>query len=330
MVTRRHPRLSLDLLRGFRAAARHLSFTRAARELNITQPAVSREIKALETQLGQPLFRRVNRALQLTQAGEELYRVADEALATIDTAAERLAGAGRTLVSVSTTPALASTWRAPLLPAFAHREPSVDVRVVASNDAVDLEREHLDLALRYVPPWIDTPSGERLVDYMIFPACTPAYLRARGHRLAVPSDLARHVRLDYETVVYGRTWYDWGHGYDALGLPAIKPAGALRFSHYDQVVAAACAGGGVAIGKWPHLARHLREDTLRVPLGREWIARLGGFHVVYARGADRRDVVASFVGWLREVTAHDAERAPPPLGCARPAGRSARRAERRP
>jgi DNA-binding transcriptional LysR family regulator len=329
MVTRRHPRLSLDLLRGFRAAARHLSFTRAARELNITQPAVSREIKALEAQLGQPLFRRVNRALQLTQAGEELYRVADEALATIDTAAERLAGAGRTLVSVSTTPALASTWLAPLLPAFAHREPSVDVRVVASNDAVDLEREHLDLALRYVPPWIDTPSGERLVDYMIFPACTPAYLRARGHRLAAPSDLAHHVRLDYETVLYGRTWYDWGHWFDALGLPAVKPAGALRFSHYDQVVAAACAGGGVAIGKWPHLARHLREDTLRVPLGREWIARLGGFHVVYARGADRRDVVANFVGWLREVTAHDAERAPPPIGHARPAGRSARPPGRR-
>ena len=249
MMTRRRPRLSLDLLRGFRAAARHLSFTRAARELNVTQPAVSREIKALETQLGQPLFRRVNRALQLTQAGEELYRVADEALAMIDTAAERLAGAGRTLVSLTTTPALASTWLAPLLPGFALREPAVDVRVVASNDAVDLEREHLDLALRYVPPWADTPSGERLVDYMIFPACAPTYLRAHGHRLSAPADLAHHVRLDYETVLYGKTWYDWGHWFDALGLPAIKPAGTMRFSHYDQVIAAVCTGGSVAIGK---------------------------------------------------------------------------------
>ena len=63
-----------------------------------------------------------------------------------------------------------------------------------------------------------------------------------------PEDLAHHVRLDYETVLYGKTWYDWGHWFEALGLPATKPAGALRFSHYDQVIAAACAGGGVAIG----------------------------------------------------------------------------------
>ena len=329
MVTRRRPRLSLDLLRGFRAAARHLSFTRAARELNVTQPAVSREIKALEAQLGLPLFRRANRALQLTQAGEELYRVTDEALAMIDTAAERLAGAGRSLVAVTTTPALASTWLAPLLPGFALCEPSVDVRVVASNDAVDLEREHLDLALRYVPPWVDTPSGERLVDYMILPVCTPAYLRARGHRLAAPEDLAHHVRLDYETVLYGKTWYDWGHWFEALGLPATKPAGALRFSHYDQVIAAACAGGGVAIGKWPHLARHLRDGTLRVPLGRDWIARLGGFHVVYARGAERRDAVAAFVAWLRGATAHDMAQAPPPIGDARTVKRRPAAAERR-
>src|SRR5512145_3004004 len=107
MERRRRPRLSLDLLRGFHAAARHLSFTRAARELSVTQPAISREIKVLEEQLGQPLFRRVNRTLQLTQAGEELYRAVHEALALVDGATERLSSGGRTL-AVTTTTALAS------------------------------------------------------------------------------------------------------------------------------------------------------------------------------------------------------------------------------
>src|SRR5512139_1216140 len=138
----RVPRLSLDLLRGFRAAARHLSFTRAAQELFVTQPAVSREIRTLEAQLGRPLFRRVNRALQLTPAGQELYAAVDEALALIEAATARVVGVGQSL-SVTTTVALASTWLVPRLPRFAQLHPEIDMRFVASNDAVDLEREHV-------------------------------------------------------------------------------------------------------------------------------------------------------------------------------------------
>ena len=108
------------------------------------------------------------------------------------------------------------------------------------------------------------------------------------------------MRVDYETVLYGKTWYDWGHWFDALALRPVKPAGTLRFSHYDMAIEAAIAGGGVAIGKWPHLASHLREGTLRAPLGRDWIARLGGFHVVFARDAEKRDAVVAFVAWLKE------------------------------
>lgn len=163
MERRRSPRLSLGLLRGFRAAARHLSFTRAARELDVTQPAISREIKALEAQLGQPLFHRVARTLTLAQAGEQLFRATDEALSLIDAAAERVAGGGGAL-SVTTTTALASAWHVPRLGAFTRRHPDIDVRIAASNDTVDLEREHVDLAIRYVPPWADTPGGECLVD----------------------------------------------------------------------------------------------------------------------------------------------------------------------
>ena len=150
MDKRRRPRLSLDLLRGFRAAARHLSFTRAAHELFVTQSAISREIKTLEEQIGQPLFHRVHRALQLTRAGEELYRAADEALTQLDAVTDRLAGSGRAL-TVTTTTALASLWLAPRLPRFTRLRPEIDVRIVASNDKPDLERDQLDIAIRFVP-----------------------------------------------------------------------------------------------------------------------------------------------------------------------------------
>jgi LysR family transcriptional regulator, glycine cleavage system transcriptional activator len=306
--------LSLDLLRGFRAAARHLSFTRAAQELFVTQPAISREIKTLEEQLGQPLFRRVNRALELTQAGQELYCAVDEALGLIDNATMRIAGEGRTL-SVTTTVALASTWLVPRLPRFAQQHPEIDMRFAASNDAVDLEREHIDVAIRYVPCGTATTSQDKLFDYQQFPVCSPALLKDRTRPLRTPTDLAHHVLLDFETVVYGRPWYDWRQWLDAIKLRDVKAAGWLRFSHYDQVIEAAVKGSGVAIGKLPHLSRHLREGVLVAPLGDQWVAKPGAFYIEDA-GSAPREVVELFVNWLhaeaqRDATEHAQGMAPP-------------------
>src|SRR5512136_2856791 len=128
MDRQRMPRLSLDLLRGFRSAARHLSFTHAARELFVTQSAISHQIKTLEEQIGRPLFRRVNRALELTETGTELSLAIDEALTLIGSATQRAAGPSRTL-SVTTTVAMASTWLVPRLPRFAEQHPEVDLRL---------------------------------------------------------------------------------------------------------------------------------------------------------------------------------------------------------
>lgn len=298
MNRRRHVRLSLDLLRGFRAAALHLSFTRAARELSVTQSAISREVRTLEEQVGQPLFHRINRALQLTQAGEELFRAADEALALVDAAAERIAGPGRTL-AVTTTTALASLWLVPRLPQFTRRHAGIDVRIVASNELLDLERERLDIAIRYLLPGADIAGGEHLVDYRQFPVCSPALARDPARPLRSPADLAQHVLLDFETVLYGRAWYDWQRWSSAVKLRRSRTAGLMRFSHYDQVVQAALEGGGVAIGKTPHLTRLLREGRLVAPFGREWVAELGSFDLVFAPGAAGRSDIAAFVAWLR-------------------------------
>ena len=296
MDGRRTPRLSLDLLRGFRAAARHLSFTRAAQELCVTQPAISREVRTLEEQLGRPLFRRVNRSLELTQAGQELFSAVNEALDLIDATTIRLAGSSTTL-AVTTTVALASTWLVSRLPRFAQLHPEIDMRFVASNHMVDLEREHIDVAIRYVPSGAASPSSDKLFDYEQFPVCAPALADDRARPLRTPADLSKHVLLEFETLLYGRPWFDWQQWFSAMKLRGVEGAQWLRFSHYDQVIEAAIKGSGVAVGKRPHLTDHLRDGTLVAPLGVEYVARPGAFHVEVS-GAARRDVVEIFVNWL--------------------------------
>lgn len=306
MDRQRTPRLSLDLLRGFRSAARHLSFTQAARELFVTQSAVSHQIRTLEEQIGRPLFRRVNRALELTETGAELYRAIDEALTLIDTATQRATGPWRTL-AVTTTVALASTWLVPRLPRFAELHPEIDLRLVASNDTIDLERDCIDVALRFATLDMKPPSTDKLFDYRQFPVCSPALARSRGRPLRTLADLSRHVLLDFETILYGRPWYDWQRWCDAMKLPAVRGAGWLRFSHYDQVIEAAKKGTGVAIGKWPHLSDHLRDGTLVAPLGETGVATVGGFFVEVPQ-ARRGAATEAFVAWLRSEASDNAPR----------------------
>jgi len=320
--------LSLDLLRAFRSAARHLSFTRAAREQFVTQSAISRAMRTLEEQLGQPLFHRVNRALTLTHAGEELYRASDEALSLIDATTDRLTGSVGAL-AVTTTTALASTWLVPKLPQFARLHPGTDVRIFASNDLVDLEREHVDVAIRFVPPGMDAPNTDCLVEYKTFPVCLPAMARSRKRPLRTTADLASYVQLEFETIVYGRPWYDWEHWFEATGVRPVVPAGTMRFSHYDQVIKAVSDGSGIAIGKWPHLAQLLRQGTLCAPLGPGGVAHIGGFYLVVSRAAAGRESVEAFVSWLRDAVKYDEARAPGLLRASsvtarvRPAQRSA-------
>jgi LysR family glycine cleavage system transcriptional activator len=181
------------------------------------------------------------------------YRAADEALALIDAATTRLAGAADTL-SASTTNALASLWLAPRIPRFSRLHPGIDVRIVATNEAPDLDRNHLDIAIRFVPQGADTPVGERLVECTLFPVCAPTLARDRARPLATPADLAKHVRLDFETVRDGRPWSEWDLWFEKTEIAPIAPASTLRFSHYDHVIPAAVEGSGVAMGAHPHCA----------------------------------------------------------------------------
>jgi len=297
--SRRRPRVSLDLLKGFEAAARHLSFTRAAQELSLTQSAVSREIKKLEEQLGQLLFDRINRGLRLTPAGRDLHRAVGEALNLIGGAIDRLgATAASETLTVTTSAPLASLWLVPRLSGFVRLHPEVDVRCVAADQWLDLQRERLDVALRWASPGSSVPGGERLFDVEMFPVCCPSVASERP--LSRAADLASHVLLDLETVTASGPWSDWAPWLEGKGLANLKPAGALRFSHYDQVVRAALDGSGVAVGRMPHNAHHISDGLLVAPLGKEGVLRWGAYFVLVSPRAVERPIVKRFVAWLRE------------------------------
>ena len=321
MNKKRAPRLSLDLLRGFRSAARHLSFTRAAQDLFVTQSAISREIKTLEEQLGQPLFRRVNRTLQLTPAGEELFRLADATIAQLDAGVERIAGTSK-VVTVTTTTGLASLWLTPRLLRFSRAHPGIDVRVVASNDKPNLERDQLDIAIRFVLAGGDVPNSEPVFDCKIYPACSPALANDKLHPIKTPADLAHHVRLDYESMRDGRRLSLWDYWFENAKIPHVKPKSTLQFPQYDQLVSAAVDHGGVGIAVLPHTAQHLHQKALCLPFGIEAVALLGVFYLVRRNDVAARDAVETFVDWLRSEVKRDAELAPAPVTARRSPARS--------
>ena len=187
---------ALDLLVGFEAAARHLSFTKAGEELFLTQSAVSRQIKELEDQLGVPLFERRHRALALTPAGHAFHRDVSAALSALATAADTVHGAARGPgVTLSTTVSFASLWVIPRLSAFRARHPDTEVYISADDRLVDLGRGEVDIAVRYLPDAKAPEGAVRLFGERMMPVVSPGLVRRGGIPLATPSDLARHVLL---------------------------------------------------------------------------------------------------------------------------------------
>lgn len=297
MPRRPRIRISLDLLRGFDAAARHLSFTRAAKERFLTQSAVSREIKTLEEQLQRPLFVRVNRGLVLTAAGQALHAVVEEALASIDAAVERLAVHDGPALSLTCSQAVANLWLAPRLADFAAANPGVAVRVVAGDRVVgDLDHEGLQLAIRHARR---PPSGAvlRLAGERVLPVCAPAIVNGGTHPLRSPGDLAHHVLLHFDTVDRGWPLLVWSTWLKTLGVGAIEPAGSMRFSHYDALIGAALAGAGVAVGRQVLLSRQLAARELVAAFDAPAVP-FGAYYLVRAAGAKGRVDVDAFVNWI--------------------------------
>src|SRR4051812_11430152 len=292
----------LDLLVGFEAAARHLSFTKAGEELFLTQSAVSRQIKELEDELGVPLFQRRHRALALTEAGQQFYASAAQVLTTMRMATDRLrvqSGKRRPL-SVTTTHSFAALWLIPRLAGFTRDHPGVDVRITADTRVQDLERDGLDVAIRHGPPSLAGPNAIRLMGERVFPVASPKLLKKKP--LAKPADLARHVLLQYDDPDGRHPWLHWKAWLEVERIADLRPAGTLAFSGYEQIIPAAVAGHGVALGRTPLVKDLIASGELVAPF-KSSADPARAYFAIASKAAEARPEVDAFVAWLKEESA---------------------------
>jgi len=293
----------LDRLEVFEAAARNLSFTRAAAELHLTQSAVSRSIASLEERLGFAVFERRHRALLLTERGQALYASAVDALERLhDSVAKLRASSTARTITVTTTLSLASLWLIPRLGGFTRAHPGVDVRIAATNEFVDMERAGIDVAIRYTTDE-RAPGAPKLFGEEVFPVCSPALARDPARPLATVADLSAHVLLHLDDM--RSPWLIWSQWLEATGAPDLKPAGALHFSHYDQLVQAALNGQGVALGRTPLLRDLLRAGRLVAPF-KGTLASSRCYYLLRGRRSLGHADVDAFAQWLRAEAAQAA------------------------
>jgi LysR family glycine cleavage system transcriptional activator len=296
--------LALDNLRCFDAVARHLSFSAAAEELHLSQPAVSRQIKGLEEELGSPLFQRATRRVSLTGAGLALQRALEPGLARLDACVRQLRlSQGRASVSVTTFPSFASLWLMPRLPDFEHSHPDADIRLAASDRFVDLDDSELDLALRHCRPERAPAGALRLFGEVLTPVIghrlADAIDRGEAPALRRPADLAGHTLLEMDdgsAHAQELLWPSWLAG---VGLPKLSPRRWMSMNYTHQQVQAALAGQGVALARLPMVHDALARGDLLEPFGPQgrrgsqwcyWLIRLAG-------AGDRLEAQA-FCDWI--------------------------------
>jgi LysR family transcriptional regulator, glycine cleavage system transcriptional activator len=295
----------LNALRTFEAAARHLSFTKAAAELFVTQAAVSHQIKALEEYLGMPLFRRLNRALMLTDEGQAL-------LPHVRGAFDQLAEGVRQLrqrhssgvLTISVLPSLATTWLIPRLRRFQSAHPEIEVHMTATERLVDFAREPVDAGIRYgLGSWPGL-RAERLLSADMIPVCSPQLLDG-PQPLRTPEDLVHHQLLH---VLNAQD--DWRMWLTAAGVKGVDPDRGLRFDHTALAIQAALNGMGVAMGPSSLVGEDLASGRLVEPFDLELPTDSAYYFVVPEAAADQAKVKA-FRRWLlEEAAASRAQRHP--------------------
>ncbi|WP_231940704.1 LysR substrate-binding domain-containing protein [Acidovorax sp. RAC01] len=287
--------------RAFLAVARHLNFRAAAEDLALTQSAVSRQIQALEDEVGVPLFLRHTRAVELTSAGAQLQRAVAPAIERMD-AAVRLVRqtAGRRSVAITTWASFASTWLIPRMEEFQRDNPGIDIRIDASDVPVDLETSDVDLALRYSMPGAGTQGGQRLFGEQLAVVASPWLLKS-GKPLRTPADVAHFTLIEAGDAhrSHHLEWLSWRRWFDSCNLSKLQPQRWLYFNYAHQIVQAALSGQGLALARMPLIADALAAgDLVEVLPGHRIDSPLAYWLMVGPRSAQRPEIKA-FCAWLQ-------------------------------
>jgi LysR family glycine cleavage system transcriptional activator len=281
----------LATLRAFEAAARHLSFKRAAQELAVTPTAVSHQIRLLEASLGVRLFERRTRQVALTAEGQGLYPVLRDGFDTFAAAIERIAARkARRIITLTATMAFTAKWLVPRIASFRDANPMIGLRLYASDEVVDLRSGEADAAIRYGRGPFPGMIAEPLVTDRYAPVCSPR-LKLRG-----PEDLHRYPllhsewrRIDAETP----TWRLWCK---RAGLTSADVERDITFTDDSHAIQAAVAAQGVALVSLILVADELASGTLIQPFGP--VLQGWPYHFLYPETARRREDLAAVQHWL--------------------------------
>jgi LysR family transcriptional regulator, glycine cleavage system transcriptional activator len=309
---------AFDSLYVFAVAARHLSFTAAGNELHRTQSAVSHRIKALENEIGVPLFERLARGLELTSAGAALAHRLNEAIADISRTIAELDRAGEPRqLRVTMLPSVASRWLMPRLSRFCQLHPDVHVQIVADPRVIDLRAERIDLAIRFGPGQYRGFESTPFMSDRMLPVCSPQLLEQRD-RITSVDELTRLPLLhDSGAEGDGGSLSDWRSWLDQLGRRDLPCRTGQRFSHAGLAIEAAVLGLGVAMARLSLVADHLTNGTLVCPLPLTTATAFSYYLVAPPARASAPDI-AVFSEWLHteakevatvaaRLAAHEAE-----------------------
>jgi LysR family glycine cleavage system transcriptional activator len=294
---------SLNGLRAFEAAARHLSFTKAAEELNVTQTAISHQIKRLEEELGLKLFARQNRSLALTADGRDYLPGIRAAFQDLRLATERLKRReNANVLTVSTITSFAAKWLMPRVSKFQQQHPSIDVRVTTSTELTDFGSDGVDVAIRYGHgKWPGLRSDWLMADEL-FPVCSPALLKGE-HPIRTPADLKHHTLLyasrDMED--YWRLWLTAA----GVSLEILKQP-VLQFDMIFMTVQAAIDGLGVAVGRTAFVESDLAAGRLVAPFDVTLPIDVG-FYLVCPEQAADTPKISAFREWLLATAKRDTQ-----------------------
>ena len=290
----------LNSLRAFESAARNLSFAQAAAELNVTPAAVSHQIRSLESTLGDRLFRRLNRAIVLTDAGARIYPGIKTSFEELHRAVGRIGSPTRAdrVVIATISPHFAAKWLVPRLSRFIERHPDIDLRIAASNTVVDLTTDKADVAIRYNLGKNTGLVADKLMDESVTPMFSPKLLS--GHSpIHSPADLQHHPLIHDDTLL--RHWPDspaWSKWLDLAGYPELNVKPGLHFDHSDHCIDAAIQGTGVVLGRRAMASRDIEQGHLVAPFDID-LPFQGGIYSVTTKLKAKNPDVCAFRDWLR-------------------------------
>jgi LysR family glycine cleavage system transcriptional activator len=294
----------LTALRAFDAAARHMSFAKAADELNVTPAALSYQIKALEADLGQPVFRRLNRAVELTEAGRALAPGTSDAFAALSAAwrsTKRLNDNG--VLTVTAGPAFTSKWLAPRMYDFAQAHKEIELRFLATLRIIDFDRDEVDVAIRFGLGQDKAVYSRPLIREWMTPMMTPQMAKI----ITTPEKLAEATLVHDNSISFFKTPADWAAWARAAKVEFDTSHGP-RFSQADHALDAAMAGAGVVLGRVSLATRALDAGRLVAPFKVGLVAE-SQFRFICPLGNETRPHIAAFEAWvLKEIeTSHKYE-----------------------